>query len=367
MINGDHHRQRLFTSTVDVIRYDMIWYDMIWYDITICLHARVRCFHRTWDSPFCWRPTVIVQCSIMCNGRTALQLHNMKRTLVIEFAMHLSNKKRTSIKRLCKTVRPIARTNLSSSFSSSSSSCCCCCCDDKTSDPSPDKTLYLRVAYAQRRTSVCNYTNAHRCGVPSQNKVERLQASLESRWKQRTMSRTGTCLFSKADYVMSGRERKRITNWKHCLIVLWTRQLYCKATFGCPYKCAGPHTTRRPRGVSQSTDRAADHRDRYNRPMYTRLKNSMTFWVWWTDTQYCIMSEWWPRTKLSLLLVIIIIIIISVSISFDRTPIGLCSGTISISSQMTQCRIILLLQPITKLYLFTMQLKFPLKNVLSRV
>jgi len=39
--------------------------------------------------------------------------------------------------------------------------------------------------------------------------------------------------------------------------------------------------------------------------------------------------------------------------------IGLFSGTIglSISSQMTQCRIILLLQPITKLYLFTIELK----------
>jgi len=33
--------------------------------------------------------------------------------------------------------------------------------------------------------------------------------------------------------------------------------------------------------------------------------------------------------------------------------IGLFSGTISISSQMAQCRIILLLQPITKFYLFT--------------
>jgi len=37
--------------------------------------------------------------------------------------------------------------------------------------------------------------------------------------------------------------------------------------------------------------------------------------------------------------------------------IGLFSGTISISSQMTQCRIILVLQPITKLYLFTIELK----------
>jgi len=37
--------------------------------------------------------------------------------------------------------------------------------------------------------------------------------------------------------------------------------------------------------------------------------------------------------------------------------IGLFSGTISKSSQMTQCRIILLLQPITKLYLFTIELK----------
>jgi len=37
--------------------------------------------------------------------------------------------------------------------------------------------------------------------------------------------------------------------------------------------------------------------------------------------------------------------------------IGLFSGTISISSQMTQCRIILLLQPITKFYLFTIELK----------
>jgi len=37
--------------------------------------------------------------------------------------------------------------------------------------------------------------------------------------------------------------------------------------------------------------------------------------------------------------------------------IGLFSDTISISSQMTQCRIILLLQPITKLYLFTIKLK----------
>jgi len=37
--------------------------------------------------------------------------------------------------------------------------------------------------------------------------------------------------------------------------------------------------------------------------------------------------------------------------------IGLFSGTVSISSQITQCRIILLLQPITKLYLFTIELK----------
>jgi len=40
-----------------------------------------------------------------------------------------------------------------------------------------------------------------------------------------------------------------------------------------------------------------------------------------------------------------------------HTAIGLFSGTVSISSQMTQCRIILLLQPITKLYLFTIELK----------
>jgi len=47
------------------------------------------------------------------------------------------------------------------------------------------------------------------------------------------------------------------------------------------------------------------------------------------------------------------------------------SGTISISSQVTQCRIILLLQPITKLYLFYNRTKItgwfpvlPLKNVL---
>jgi len=39
--------------------------------------------------------------------------------------------------------------------------------------------------------------------------------------------------------------------------------------------------------------------------------------------------------------------------------IGLFSDTISIRSQMTQCRIIPLLQPITKLYLFTMELKLP--------
>jgi len=36
--------------------------------------------------------------------------------------------------------------------------------------------------------------------------------------------------------------------------------------------------------------------------------------------------------------------------------IGVFSGTISISSEMTQCRIILILQPITKLYLFTIEL-----------
>jgi len=35
------------------------------------------------------------------------------------------------------------------------------------------------------------------------------------------------------------------------------------------------------------------------------------------------------------------------------------SGNISISSQITQCRIILLSQPITKLYLFTIELKLP--------
>jgi len=39
------------------------------------------------------------------------------------------------------------------------------------------------------------------------------------------------------------------------------------------------------------------------------------------------------------------------------TNIGLFSGTIAISFQMTQCRITLLLQPITKLYLFTIELK----------
>jgi len=44
---------------------------------------------------------------------------------------------------------------------------------------------------------------------------------------------------------------------------------------------------------------------------------------------------------------------------FDRTCIELFNGTISISSQMTQCRIILVLQPITKLYLFTNELKLP--------
>jgi len=37
--------------------------------------------------------------------------------------------------------------------------------------------------------------------------------------------------------------------------------------------------------------------------------------------------------------------------------VGLFSGTISIGSQMTQCLIILFLQPITKLHLFTIELK----------
>jgi len=40
----------------------------------------------------------------------------------------------------------------------------------------------------------------------------------------------------------------------------------------------------------------------------------------------------------------------------SSASIELFSGTISISSQMTKCRIILLLQPITKLYLFTIEL-----------
>jgi len=44
-------------------------------------------------------------------------------------------------------------------------------------------------------------------------------------------------------------------------------------------------------------------------------------------------------------------------ISQSFYSIGLFSGTISISSQMTQCRITLLLQSITKLYLFTIELK----------
>jgi len=50
--------------------------------------------------------------------------------------------------------------------------------------------------------------------------------------------------------------------------------------------------------------------------------------------------------------------VISMSFPVKRTIlIGLFSCTISISSQMTQCRIIILLQPITKLYLFTIELK----------
>jgi len=40
-----------------------------------------------------------------------------------------------------------------------------------------------------------------------------------------------------------------------------------------------------------------------------------------------------------------------------HVTVGLFSGTISISSQMTQCRIILLLQPITRFNLFTIELK----------
>jgi len=40
-----------------------------------------------------------------------------------------------------------------------------------------------------------------------------------------------------------------------------------------------------------------------------------------------------------------------------HTAVGQFSGTISTRSQRAQCRIILLLQPITKLYLFTIELK----------
>jgi len=44
-------------------------------------------------------------------------------------------------------------------------------------------------------------------------------------------------------------------------------------------------------------------------------------------------------------------------IYYQLNNLGMFSGNISISSQMTQCRIILLLQPVTKLYLFTIELK----------
>jgi len=43
-------------------------------------------------------------------------------------------------------------------------------------------------------------------------------------------------------------------------------------------------------------------------------------------------------------------------IIIHNDTIGLFSGTISIGSRMTQCRIILSLQTITKLYLFTIEL-----------
>jgi len=43
--------------------------------------------------------------------------------------------------------------------------------------------------------------------------------------------------------------------------------------------------------------------------------------------------------------------------NIEQSVIGLFSGTISISAQMTQCQIIRVLQPITKLYLFTIELK----------